>query len=386
MKHFYPTIFISAGEPSGDMYGAELSKNILKISPKAKLYGLGGDKMQSAGVELLYNMLTLAVVGLWEVSKNLPKFIKIFNETVEKIKTVNPDLVILIDNPGFNLRLAKRIKKLKIPIIYYVSPQVWAWGSKRIQAMKPLIDKMLVVFKFEEDLYKENNIDCKFVGHPLIDIVKPNMNKELFRIKFNLNERKPIIGLLPGSREKEIQTHLPILVKAAIKINKKYPESLFIILKSSGVQSSFYQKFLNNLNLPIRLIENFNYECINISDFCIVASGTATLETAILETPMIIIYKVSFLSWLMLKPQVRVPYIGMVNVIAGKKIVPELIQNQVRPKLIAQKVCYYLNNLEEKKILIQNLKDIKSLLGEGGASKKVAQEVIKLVNSSNLKA
>jgi len=386
MKKTFLTIFISAGEPSGDMHGAELSKNILKINPKTKLLGLGGDKMQKAGVNLLYNMLNIAVVGLWEVSKNLGKFIRIFNDTVEKIKKIKPDLIILIDNPGFNLRLAKRIKHLGIPIVYYVSPQVWAWGSKRIKKMKTLIDKMLVVFKFEEDLYKKNSIDCKFVGHPLIDIVKLSMDKESFKKKFGLNQYLPIIGLLPGSREKEIQNHLPVLIKASKKIKKIHPESIFIIAKSPGINNNSYKKFLKKVNMPVRLIEGYNYDCINVSDFCIVASGTATLETAILETPMIIIYKVSILTWLMLKPQVKLPYIGMPNVISGEKIVPELVQNQFKPTIVANKVCSLLDNQNKLQSLKEKLKNIKILLGEGNASKKAAKEVLRLVGSLKLEA
>lgn len=386
MKYPPPTIFLSAGEPSGDMHGAELAKNILKISPQLKLYGLGGDKMEQVGVNLFYNMLDIAVVGLWEVSKNLFKFIKIFNDTVDKIKRTNIDVAVLIDNPGFNLRLAKKIKELNIPIIYYISPQVWAWGRKRIYNMKALIDKMLVVFKFEEDLYKEHHIDCKFVGHPLIDIVKPELDKENFKEKFNLKDYNPIIGLLPGSREKEIQTHLPVMLKSAYKIREKYPESFFIIVKSPGIKKDFYKKFLSEEKLDIRIIEDYTYGCINTSDFCIVASGTATLETAILETPMIIIYKTSLSTYLFLKPQIKVPYIGMVNVIAGEKMVPELIQNQFKPDLIAEKVCEYLDNPEKLSNFKKKLKNIKSLLGEGEASKKAAEEVMKLVNSLKLKA
>ncbi len=375
-------IFISAGESSGDMHGAELAKNIIKTAPKTKLHGLGGDKMENVGVKLIYNMLEVAVVGLFEVTKNMPKFIKIFKSTVKYIKNLKPDLVVLIDNPGFNLRLAKKIKKYNIPIVYYISPQVWAWGGKRIKKIKTLIDKMLVVFKFEEKLYLQNNINCKFVGHPLLDLVKAKMKKNEFKQKFGLEKHSPIIGLFPGSREKEIQNHLPTLLKSAALIRKKYPRSYFIIAKSPGIKKEFYEKFLSKNYPYIKIINNYTYDCINISDFCIVASGTATLETAILETPMIIIYKTSLLTYLMLKPQVKVPYIGMVNVIAGKKIVSEIIQNDFKPRIIADKVCAFLDNPSSLQDLKEELKEVKKLLGEGGASKKAAEEVMHLVQSS----
>jgi len=232
------------------------------------------------------------------------------------------------------------------------------------------------VFKFEEGLYKENNIECKFVGHPLIDIAKPSMDKDIFIKKFNLEDASHIISLLPGSRDREIRTHLPILIKTVNLINKKYPKANFIIVKSPGISSDLYQEYIKNSNLKIKLIEGYNYDCINVASFCIVASGTATLETAILEKPMLIIYKVSILSWLLLKPQVKVAYAGIVNIIANKEIIPELLQNKAKPKIIARIVCSFLENPNKQNTLINDIKNIKPLLGEGGASSKAAEEII----------
>lgn len=382
MKDNSPTIFISAGESSGDMHGAELVQSLKKIAPQLSFYGLGGEEMEKAGVKLFYNIVEIAVVGLLEVTTNILKFVKIFYSTVGKLKQDKPDLAILIDNPGLNLRLAKKIKNLNIPIIYYISPQVWAWGGKRIKRIKKLIDKILVVFKFEENFYRKENVNCKFVGHPLVEKVTPKMDPRIFKNKFKISKYYPIIGLLPGSREKEIKSHLPILLKGAKLIHKNHPKSAFIIIKSSGVKKDFYQPFITNLSIPIKLISDYNYDCINASDFCLVASGTATLETAILETPMIIVYKVSYLTWLILKPQVKVPYIGMVNVIAGEKIVPELVQHQLRPKKIANLTNYFLENPEKRNLLIKELKRVKDSLGMGEASEKASKEIINFIENN----
>lgn len=372
------TIFIVAGESSGDLHGSILAKALKKLDPKIKLCGAGGMLMENSGVEIYYNFLNLAVVGFWEVLKNLRKFRKIFKFLVRKLEEVKPDLVILIDYPGFNLRFAKEVKKRNIKLVYYISPQVWAWGKNRIKLIKKLVDKMIVVLKFEEDLYKSYGIDVAFVGHPLLDIVKPSQTKyELFK-KYGLNSHKKIISLLPGSREVEVRRHLPILLKTAKLISKRNPNIDFIISKTPALAKDLFSSLLPKFKLSALFLEN-SYDCIELADFVLVSSGTATLETAILEKPMIIIYKTSFLTWLIIRPQIKIPYIGLVNIVAGKKIVPEFIQFQTKPKKISQKIIELMSNHEELKKIRENLVMVKNKLGTSGAIERAAKIIYEMI-------
>ncbi|MCM8783614.1 MAG: lipid-A-disaccharide synthase [Candidatus Omnitrophica bacterium] len=372
------TIFIVAGESSGDLHGASLAKAIKEIDPKIRICGAGGLLMKSQGVEIFYNFLDLAVVGFWEVLKNLRKIKEIFNLLVRKLDETKPDLVILIDYPGFNLRFAKEVKKRNIKLAYYISPQVWAWGKNRIKLIKKLVDKMIVIFKFEENLYKAHNIDAVFVGHPLLDIVKPIEKKSELLEKYKFDPSKRIISLLPGSREIEVKRHLPILLKTAKLISKKFPNIQFALSQSSNLPENLFYPHLKHCAFNIKIIKN-SYDCIELADFVLVSSGTATLETAILEKPMFVIYKTSFLTWLIIRPQIRIPYIGMVNIVAGERIVPEFIQHKTKPEKISQKVMEILNNPEELKKMKEKLRMVKNRLGTSGAVEQAAKIILEMM-------
>ncbi len=333
--------------------------------------------MQNAGIEIYCNFLDLAVVGFWEVVKNLKKFKAIFRMLCQKLDEVKPDAVILIDYPGFNLRFAREVKKRNIKLIYYISPQVWAWGKNRIELIKKLVDKMIVIFKFEEELYKTHSINAIFVGHPLLDIVKPAQEKTELLKKFGLSPDKKTIALLPGSRIVEVKRHLPIFLETCKILSKKLGNLQFVVSKSPFLPENLFSPCLNPYPLTLTPIPN-SYECIELADFVLVASGTATLETAILEKPLVVIYKTSFLTWLIAKPQIKIPYIGLVNVVAGKKIVPEFIQFGARPKRIAQKVLNLLNSPEEKTIR-EDLIRIKENLGEPGATERAARIILSFI-------
>jgi len=372
------TILIVAGEASGDLHGAYLAQALKKLNPEIKLCGAGGSLMQNSEVEIYYNFVDLAVVGFWEVLKNLRKFKTIFKFLSQKLDEIHPDAVILIDYPGFNLRFAREVKKRNIKLIYYIGPQIWAWGGKRIKLIKNLVDKMIVIFKFEEGLYKAHGIDVTFVGHPLLDIVKPSSTKTELLKKYALSPNKKTIALLPGSREVEVERHLPLMLKTAQLIAKKNPAVQFVVSQAPNLSEDFFSSLLSSFQLPASSFKN-SYDCLELADFVLVASGTATLETAILEKPMAIIYKTSFLTWLIAKPQIKIPYIGLVNVVAGEKIVPEFIQYGACPRRIAQKVLDLLGNPRKQEEIGENLRKVREKLGQPGAADRAAKTILSLL-------
>ena len=373
-------VIVIAGEPSGDLHGSHLIKNLKEISPEIEISGLGGPQMKAAGAEIYYDLTNLAVIGFFEVLKNIDKFKSAFKLLLKKIDQVKPDVVVLIDYPGFNLKIAKEIKKRNISIIYYISPQVWAWGKNRIKTIRKLVDKMIVVFKFEEDLYKKEKIDAYFAGHPLIDIVKPVNSKDETFLNYNLDSSNPIITLMPGSRENEICKNLPIMLESANLIHEKIQDAQFLLIQSNSVESSIYEQEVKKSNLPVRLIVNNVYDILNITDFALICSGTATLEATILTVPMAIIYKVSFLSWLFIRSLIRIPYIGLVNIVANKKIAPEFIQYDARPESISEFVVEYILNRDKIDRMKGELSKVKNLLGPPGASRRAAEYIIDFLN------
>jgi lipid-A-disaccharide synthase len=366
-------ILIVAGEISSDLHAASLIKELKKLNPEIRFFGLGGKAMLGEKVDLIYNLTDLATVGFWDVMKNFVKFRRIFKKTLDFIQKRKPHLAILVDYPGFNLRLAKELKKRNIPVIYYISPQVWAWGKSRIKKIKDTVELMLVLFKFEEQFYKKYNINAIFVGHPLLDRVKPSLSKDEFLKRFSLPATKYTVSLLAGSRINEVKMHLPIMLKTASLIYEKLKEVKFLILKPYGLDDKLYQRYLLRYKIPLYLISDATYDGLSISDFALVCAGTATLETALLNIPMAIIYKLSFINWLILRPLIKVPYIGMVNIIRGKKIIPEFIQFKAKPKNIAQYIIENISDEEKIKRIKDSLLETRAYLGQPQASLRAAE-------------
>ena len=375
-------IVIIAGEASGDMHGAHLINHLKEISPEIEISGLGGKLMQTAGAEIYYNLVNLAVIGFFEVLQNLSKFKGAFKLLLTKIDQKKPDAVILIDYPGFNLKIAREIKKRGIPIIYYISPQVWAWGQGRLKTIKKLVDIIIVVFKFEEELYQKEGINVYFAGHPLMDMVKSGGFKEAICAEHHLDENSLSIALMPGSRENEIKRILPVMLDTALMLHEDNNQSQFIVVKSPSVAESVYTQILSRHRAPARLIENSTYDILEIADFALICSGTATLEAAIMQTPMVIIYKVSFATWLCVRNLIKIPYIGLVNIVAGEKIVPEFVQFNARPDIIYKACKQIIYDKDKKEEMIEGLKKVKNSLGEPGASRRAAEAVISFLNQS----
>ena len=403
-------IMIIAGEASGDFHSSSLIHALKKINPGIEISGMGGQRMREAGARLLFDTSELSIIGFTGVLANLRKIKKVFNGLLEAIDERPPDAIVLVDYPGFNLKLAREIKKRKIPVIYYISPQVWAWWKGRIKTIGRFVDKMIVVFKFEEALYRDSGVDASFVGHPLLDIAHPAVSREDFLNKSGLSPQRQTIGLVPGSRKMEVERILPILLESARLIKEKSPDTQFALLKAPGLPGELFTNAIarsnsslslrgaqrrsnpllrllrpfgarndGDVSLPLTLCENQTYDFLNACDFALVASGTATLETAIMQKPMLLVYKVSFLNWLIARALIKLPFIGLVNVVAGKKIVPEFVQYKAKPRLIAEKALEILGSRERLREVKADLEKVRQGLGAPGASRRAAEIVSRFI-------
>jgi lipid-A-disaccharide synthase len=366
-------ILIVAGEASGDLHGSSLIRELKNINSHLQFFGIGGDRMKKEGMELVYHIDKLSIMGFFEVLKNLGLIREVMKTMVKLAEQRKPDLVVLIDYPGFNLRFAKRAKKMGIPITYYISPQVWAWGGNRVKKMKGLIDKMIVIFHFEKELYKKFDIDCEFVGHPLLEVVRPVLSKEDFQSKFDLRKNEVLLGLLPGSRWQEVEKILPIMVQTAELLGARIKTLRIMLGLASTIKKEKVEIILGQFKSKVEIVENLTYDLMKHSDILLVASGTATLESAILGTPFLVLYKTGFWTYLLAKSLVSIPNIALANVVAGKKIVPEYIQNKAVPKNIAEEMYDILTNKQRYKSIQDELSIVKERIGEVGASKRAAQ-------------
>lgn len=374
-------IMILAGEASGDLQGAYLVQELKNLSPEIELFGIGGRRMEKAGVRLVSDITQIAVVGFVEVLKHIKVFRRILKKLDDLMEKERPQGIILIDNPGFNLRVAKKAREKNIPVNYYISPQVWAWGKRRIKKITNLVKKMVVILPFEERIYQEAGCPVSFIGHPFLDIVKPLLSKEEAYKKFKLEKNGPIIGLLPGSREGEIKRLLPVMVETAKRIKERIPDSQFILPLAPTLSRERVNTVLKRVNSSIRIVEDPTFDARNIMDFALVASGSATLENACLGLPMIIIYKVHFTTWLLSKILLKIPYIGLVNVVAGRKIVPEFLQYGARPGRIANACLEILQDIERLNEMRAELAKVKEKLGEPGAPRRAAESILKVLEA-----
>jgi len=367
---------ILAGEASGDMHGANLARALQELNPQVQLLGMGSSLMAAAGVELAFDVTELSTVGFAEAIKSIKTLKRILQQLGDLMDQEKPDVIVLIDYPGFNMEVAKAAKARGIPLVYYFSPTAWAWGRGRAKKVASLVTRVASVLPFEADVYREAGADVEFVGHPLLDIVKPKLSKEEFYQQWNLDSQKPIVGLLPGSRRQEIKSLLPILLETAKRIKEKIPQTQFLLPLAHTVDRREIEAQIREKGLEIIVIEGQTYELMTVSDIIVVASGTATLEAACLGTPMIIVYQVSFSTWLLGKILIKVPYIGMPNIIAGKEIAPEFIQYDAQPEQISSRVIDFLEHPEKLELVRAELQEVRKRLGGEGAVKRTAQLVL----------
>ena len=371
-------IFIITGDISGDMHGAFLAKSLLKKEPHLQIFGMGGEKMKAAGIKVLFDLTQFSLMGFVEVARHIVLFRRVLYQLIAKIKIEQPDAIVFIDYPGFNLRLAEKIKPLSIPLIYYISPQIWAWGKNRIKKIASLFSRMIVILPFEKELYEKEGLSAFFVGHPLLDVVKTTgLMNQVPTISNGRASSATTITILPGSRSCEVRRLLPVMVKLAQLIKEKKPETQFIILAASSLMEKEIEKILKKKKISLRVARERKYGIIKSSALALTASGTATVEIAILERPMIIFYKVSPFAYLFLKKMVKLPYIGMVNIIAKKEIVPEFIQGRANAEKILPTVLALLEQREKREKMSEQLRRVKKSLGNPGAADRAAEIILK---------
>lgn len=360
-------IMIIAGETSGDQHGAKLVDKMLAKDPELFFCGMGGEALKAAGVKDIIDSSKISIVGITEIFSKLFDIIKNFFRAKRLLKNFRPHLLILIDFPEFNLALAKTAKKLGIPILYYISPQIWAWRSKRVKKIKRLVDHIAVILPFEEEFYRNNNVPVTYVGHPLLDTDQ--------KFDAEIEEDRIIIGLVPGSREKEITNHLPVMLKAASMIHKNNKKIELSYAMAPGLDQGNILKIIreNADDLKIEIVTDGIEKVLKKSTLVIAGSGTATLQTALFGVPMIIIYKMSGITYMLAKALIKIENISLVNLIAGEKIVPELIQEKAVPESIAAEAEKILNNHSEAAKIREKLLSLGRLMGEKGASEKVAE-------------
>lgn len=375
-------ILIVTGEPSGDLLASRLVEAMRAGNPALSFFGMGGEKLRAAGMEIVFDIAHHAVMGITEVIGHLGKLYHVFGVLRQAIKRERPDLVILVDYPDFNLRLAKVAKRHQVPVLYYVSPQIWAWRTSRIRQIAATVSTMIVVFPFELPLYREAGVNAHFVGHPLLDMVKIARPREENLRRFGLSQQSRAVGLLPGSRPSEVKRILPAMLEAARRLSLQFPDLQFIIPIAPGLHREEIGKLAEESGVAPVLVNNSMYEVIDSSFLVIVASGTATLETALLAKPMVIVYKMSPLSYLIGRMLVKVPFIGMANIIAGKKVVPELIQAEASGERIAAEAARLLTDTPYYESVRTELAQIKRKLGEPGASKRAAEIALTMLRSN----
>jgi lipid-A-disaccharide synthase len=369
---------IVAGEASGDIYGADLVLEALKLNPDLSFSGIGGARMREAGVETLVDSSDMAVVGLIEVVKHFDVIAAAFRKLKHIILNDAPDLLILIDYPGFNLRLAKVAKKAGVKVLYYISPQIWAWRQGRVKKIARLVDHMAVILPFEAPFYEQAGVPVTFVGHPMLDLVTVTLDRSAAAASFNLDPSRKIVGLFPGSRRNEIERLLPVIIDSAAKLKEQFPDIQFILPLASTLADSDILPLMSTANLDVIITRDRIHDMIRACDAVISVSGTVTLEIALVGTPMVIIYKLSPLTYQLAKRLVKVPNIGLCNIVAGETVVQELIQDQANSEAIAAEIGKLLNDTEYHAKVVRKLGDIHSRLGNGGASLRVANLALKL--------
>ena len=366
-------IFIIAGEPSGDEYGAKLIAALKNDSPNLSINGIGGPLMEKQGLNSMVPLNQIAVMGFGEVIKKIKFFINLEKKILRFLKINSPDKIILIDYPGFNLRIAKKIKKISnIKIIYYISPQIWAWKEKRINTIKKYVDILLVIFEFEKNWYEKRGVTAHYVGHPFLDIWEPGIQTDNLYKKYNINSDQPILTLFPGSRKQELERHLSLFIESALEIKRQVP-NLQILL---GLHPEL--KFKGQINNEIIVVQDNPLKALEISNAAIISSGTATLQSAIMETPAVVVYKMNWFSWLITKLLVKVKFASMANIIMNEELYSEYLQHKATKFNIVNGTLKILNDKTYYDLLMNKIKILKQKIGNPGASNKAAKLIEKV--------
>ncbi|MBS1127759.1 MAG: lpxB [Nitrospirae bacterium] len=372
-------ILIIAGEASGDLHGSNLVKALHEQAPDLQVYGVGSLRMREAGVTMLADASEISVVGATEVLTHIGAIYSVYARLKRFLREERPDLLVLIDFPDFNILTGKAAKKLGIPVLYYISPQVWAWRKGRVKTIAKLVETILVVFPFEVELYRAAGVDVRFVGHPLADVVDSPYTRSEARKQLGLAQDRRTIAILPGSRRKEIMHLLPDMLRAARILRGRYPDLQFILPVAPTLDRKFVEGFVENSGVPLTIVDGRVYDVLRASDAAIVTSGTATLETGLMAVPMVIVYRASRLTYWIGRLLVNVRNFGLVNIVAGRTVVPELLQDEATPERIAEELGTILADPEKHHRITEELVRVRTVLGEGGASRRAASVVLELL-------
>jgi len=370
---------IVAGEASGDLHGAGLVREALRLDPTLSFFGIGGPRMREAGVETLVDSSEMAVVGIVEVLAHIGVISRAFMTLRQVIVSNPPDLLILIDYPDFNMLLARVARRHGVKVLYYISPQVWAWRTGRVKTIGRLVDRMAVVFPFEVPFYERAGVPVSFVGHPLADRVRPTMGRDEALASFGLDPGRRVVGLFPGSRRGEIAKLFPVILESAQQLRERYPDIQFILPLASSLTDGDIAPLLAASGLDVTVARDRVYDVMQVCDAIVTVSGTVTLEIALMGVPMVIIYKVSPLTYQVGKRLIRVDHIGICNIVAGARVVPELIQDEASADRIAAEIGRYLDDPAYAEKTRAGLAMVKEKLGTGGCSERVAGIVLEML-------
>jgi lipid-A-disaccharide synthase len=375
---------ISCGEPSGDLYAGALAAEILRLDPSTSITGFGGDRLAAAGAQLVENFSGLSVTGLLEVVRLLPRTYATYRRLVAEAEASRPDVFVAIDFPDFNFALARAMKTRGIPVVYYISPQLWAWRPGRMKTMRRVVDRVLVIFPFEEPIYREAGVPVEWVGHPLFDVSPPRRPRETFLREIGVDPASPIVALLPGSRTNELNEILPTLTAAALRIRHRLPSTQFVVARAPHLQDRLFEPLaaLEKSGARVTLLEGQADDVLASVDVALVASGTVTVQAALHECPMVVVYRLSGLTYRLGRPFVKVDTFAMANLVAGRRVVPELIQDDFTPEAVAVEALRVLTDPQHADRVRRDLREVKGRLGDPGASRRAAAAVMNVARGS----
>ncbi|HEB57076.1 MAG TPA: lipid-A-disaccharide synthase [Gammaproteobacteria bacterium] len=370
---------IIAGEASGDQHAARLVESVHNIDPSVEFFGIGGECMRRAGVEILVDSSEMAVVGLVEIWAHRKVIFGALDKMREILKTDPPDLLFLTDYPEFNLRLAKTAKQLGIKVLFYISPQIWAWRQWRVKKIRKLVDMMAVIFPFEMDFYHQHNVPVRFVGHPLAGEVHASAERDRLCAEFGLDAQRPVVGLFPGSRQSEVKRLMPIIIETAKRLKQQNPQIQFLLPIASTLKREYFSPYLDADTPTIKMQENRSYDVMAACNAIVTVSGTVTLEIALIGTPMVIINRISSLSYFIAKQMVKVNHIGLCNIVAGKRVVPELIQYQATAEKISAEILRILSQADYSQSIRNELQKVRARLSSEGEITNLAELTMELL-------
>lgn len=370
-----PRILIVAGEASGDLHGANLAVALRALRPDVEVLGVGGAKMKAAGVRLIHGIERLDVIGMVGAAQ-LRAVVRTYAVLRRFLRDAALDAVVLVDNPGLNLRLARVAKRAGHRVVYYIAPQIWAWHPGRLRLISRVVDRMLVILPFEAALYRQAGVRCDFVGHPLLDAVAPSYDRDEIRKRFEVNGASRVLGLLPGSREREVRELLPVMLGASAQLARSYPGLRLLIAQAPSIRDGLITELCAGTVLEVRVLRDQPNEVMAAADLLLVASGTATLQAAVVGTPMLIAYRVSWVTYWLARWLIRIDCIGLVNIVAGRRIVPELIQQKATPERLSEEAARLLGDRAAFGAMRAALRAVRESLGSPGASHRAAAAVL----------